>query len=313
MNRILGLLAAALVIAGTAGPVSAGTAHFGGTLTLSLGDLPEARYQGLGVATVNGGFNNVGQPPPGGIGTVGPHMSKIEIGATVFSGAQAIPVTDPVGIAANGITEIRITATNAAGTLAWPTASTNANNPLTQNTLGLAGGLARLCLVYGGPGCVLNIALPLNSTHTGGSNVEGFGIGGQQTIGGSGTLRISIDHAPWTALTASALDQPDAGGTTDCFAGAPVTSSCVLQTAKGIRHGPASASSSVNLGTVSSPAVVQFVTPGQVTTNITATSSRRLQLLSALRFKMVPEPGLVLLLGTGVAGLAVLGRRRMRK
>lgn len=313
MNRILGLLSAALLIAGTAGPVSAGTAHFGGTLTISLGDLQEAPFQGISVATVNGGFNLVGQPPPGGVGTIGPHMDSIEIAQSVWTGSTAIPVTDPVGIAANGITEIRITLTNNAGTLAWPTASTSPGSPLTQSTLGLAGGLARLCLVYGGPGCVLNLPLDIGTSHQSTSAVVGLGVGGQQTIGGTGILRISVDNAPWTVLTGSALDQPDAGGTTDCFPGAPVTTQCVVVTAKGTRHGPASAASTVNLGTASSPAIVQFVTPGQVTTNITATSSQRLQLLSRMRFKMVPEPGLVLLLGTGVAGLALLGRRRMRK
>jgi hypothetical protein len=313
MNRILGLLAAALLIAGTAGPVSAGTAAFGGTLTLSLADLGNARYQATGVATVNGGPNIVLPPPPGSIGTVGAHMTKIEIAQSVWTGTQAFPVTDPVGIAANGITEVRFTLTNAAGSLAWTDPSTSPGGPLTSNTLGLVGGLARLCLVFGGPGCVLNLPLALGQTgHTAGSNAAtGLGIGGQQLISG-GPIAISIDHAPWTAGTASALSHKDAGGTTDCVVGA-LTTECVISTRKGTRHGPASASSSVNLGTVSSPAVVQFVTPGQVTTNITATTSTKLQLINTMRFKMVPEPGLVLLLGTGVAGLAILGRRRMRR
>src|SRR3990172_10540633 len=140
MNRIFGLLAAALLIAGTAGPVSAGTAAFGGTLSVSLGDLQEADYQGLGVATVNGGISVVGHGPLSAtsFGTVGAHMSKIEIGPSVWSGTQVIPVTDPIGIAANGITEIRLTLTNNPGTLGWPdTASASANTALTQNTLGL--------------------------------------------------------------------------------------------------------------------------------------------------------------------------------
>jgi hypothetical protein len=284
-----------------------GKSVFGGTLTLSIGDLPEVRYQSVGVATINGG-------PRPGFASVGAHLSRIEISQSVFIGQRVIPVTDPAGIATNGITAIRLTLTNAAATLARPASSNTPGGPLTQNTLGLAGGLARLCIVFGGPGCVLNLPLDLASTHTAGSAEVGFGVGGQQTIGGSGPLLISIDHAPWTILTGSALDQPDAGGTTDCFPSqATVTSNCVVKTAKGLLHGPASATSSVNLGNANAPGEVQFVSPGQVTTNITATSSLRVQQPSKLRLRMVPEPGLLLLLGSGVTGLAALGSRRMRR
>jgi hypothetical protein len=211
--------------------VSAGTATFGGTLTISLGDLPEAHYQGTGVATVNGNIFVVGHGVASNteFGTIGAHMSQIEIGPNVWTGATVVPVTDPIGIAANGITAVRITLTNGPGTLAWPdTGSTSGNVPLTQNTLGLAGGLARVCIVFGGPGCVLNLPLALGQTgHTAGSNpATGLGVGGQQTIGGSGIVRISIDHAPWTNHTASALSHKDAGGTTDCVVGA-ATTECV--------------------------------------------------------------------------------------
>jgi hypothetical protein len=36
-------------------------------------------------------------------------------------------------------------------------------------------------------------------------------------------------------------------------------------------------------------------------------------LFSTLKVHFIPEPGMLFLLGSGVAGLVVLGRRRMRK
>ena len=65
--------------------------------------------------------------------------------------------------------------------------------------------------------------------------------------------------------------------------------------------------------TASAPGVIQFVTPTQVTTNITTGSALRTSAGIRLPLRFVPEPGLLLLLGSGVAGLALLGRQRMRK
>jgi hypothetical protein len=59
--------------------------------------------------------------------------------------------------------------------------------------------------------------------------------------------------------------------------------------------------------------VVQLVTPMQVWTNLPTGSNAKLSLFGYLGIHFIPEPGMLLLLGSGVAGLVLLGRHRMRK
>lgn len=298
MRKLFLLVAASLVALGFATTATAGTSHYAGTLILTIGDLPDAQVTGLGTATTNGGAG-------------GTHVSTVTIDDAI-QGTSIVPVTDPEGTQANGIISIRLTASVGSGTLGGIGSTSPVGTPLdaTQNTLGLSGGLVRLCLFL--PDCSLNLPLALAGTGS------GLGIGGQQTIGGTGSIRISIDHAPWTILTATAVDQPDntalgtaTSGGASCTPGP--TCNFVIETVTGFVHGPASASSSVALGTVGAPGLLQFVTPSQATTNITATSSSKLAVPGILRLGLVPEPGLLLLLVSGVAGLAAVGRSRMRK
>jgi hypothetical protein len=51
----------------------------------------------------------------------------------------------------------------------------------------------------------------------------------------------------------------------------------------------------------------------QVSTNLTVGSNQVIALFGELTLHFVPEPGLMLLIGSGVAGLALLGRNRMRR
>ena len=302
MRKLLAVLFATAVVFGFAMQATAGTSNYAGTIQVNIGSLAPAIVTGTGVATLNQ-MNG------------GTHVTTLTLGASDIAGSDVVPVTDPDGIAGNGIVSVRLTVTNGAGTLGKivPGSSANTITPLTQNTMGLAGGLLRLCLFF--PGCGLNLPLGLaGSTHTAGTSTVaiGVGIGGQQTIGGSGALRVSIDARPWTVLTGSMIDQPDTGGSVTASGGAGT--GYTVATAKGTAHGPASLASTVALGGASgSPGVLQFVTPTQTTTNITATSSQRIASPVILTVRLVPEPGMMLLIVSGVAGLAVLGHRRMKK
>ena len=77
----------------------------------------------------------------------------------------------------------------------------------------------------------------------------------------------------------------------------------------GFAHGPSSNTSS----TANPSGVVQLITPMQVVTNLTTGSNQKIALFGFLTIHFVPEPGMLLLLGSGVAGLVLLGRHRMRK
>jgi len=48
-------------------------------------------------------------------------------------------------------------------------------------------------------------------------------------------------------------------------------------------------------------------------TNLPNGSAAKLAILVSMRVHFIPEPGLLLLLGSGVVGLVVLGRKRMQK
>ena len=78
--------------------------------------------------------------------------------------------------------------------------------------------------------------------------------------------------------------------------------------AKGWAHAPASTTSS----TAQPSGVVQLVTPAQIVTNLPLGTSDKMGGLAILVIHFIPEPGLLMLLGAGVVGLALLGRRRAR-
>jgi len=176
-------------------------------------------------------------------------------------------------------------------------ASTSA---LTQNILPVYG-MAKICLLS--TACTLFIDMPYTAPTTvngvPGTGIKGVGVGGLITAGGYGAIRISLQAAPWTIKTATVLDQITTTGGSRIF---------VPQILKGWAHAPASTTSS----TAQPSGVVQLVTPAQVVSNIPYGSYDKLSTLVTAVIHFIPEPGMLLLIGSGVTGLALLGRRRMR-
>jgi hypothetical protein len=161
-------------------------------------------------------------------------------------------------------------------------------------------GLVKICLLS--TACdqgALNLILTQTTTVPPG--VKGVGIGGLVTIGGQGAIRMSIVAAPWTIKTATVID--------DITTAVSRNRTFLNITMKGFAHGPLSGTTS----TANVSGVVQIVTPNQVRTNLPAGSNLKVSAAVTSIVRFVPEPGLLLLLGSGVTGLALLGRSRLRK
>jgi len=277
MRRLLSVLVAGLLVVGVASVANAAPLKWEGTLKVELGTLPTAFTTGTGVATVN---------TSSGFG----HLNRVRV-AGGLSASEVVPVTDPETTSTNGIVSVEVSITGVTGTLAFGSNTTATGTAATMPVRGVA----RVCLFD--TACNPGGFLPVNlTTHSTGSGTIGVGIGGLLTIGGDGAIRISIQANPWTLGQGTSIDQ------TDNLALTTVTST-------GFAHGPASLTSS----TAAPSGVVKFVAPLQVSTNLTGGSAAVLKLFSTLKLHFVPEPGMLLLLGSGVVGLVLLGRHRMKK
>jgi hypothetical protein len=169
---------------------------------------------------------------------------------------------------------------------------------LTGNFTGISGGppgggpmgisgLAKICLVFG-PCGTSNVPVPLSPV--GG---KGIGVGGTQTF--PGNVNITMKHAPWTiGQPVLTIHSPNSNVTTPVLPG-------------GFVHGPASLTSSTALPS----GTIQLVTVSKTYTSL-ASAFPELPVIGVLQLHFVPEPGTLLLLVSGVVGLAVLGRKRNR-
>jgi hypothetical protein len=107
---------------------------------------------------------------------------------------------------------------------------------------------------------------------------------------------MTMQHAPWT------VGQP----TMTIHSPASTISIPVLL--GGFAHGPASLASS----TAQPSGALQLVTVSKVFTNLYG-GFPEFPLTGVLTLHFVPEPGTLLLLGSGVAALALLGRRKLKR
>jgi hypothetical protein len=199
-----------------------------------------------------------------------------------ITGVDAVPITDPDVTAT--FKSVVISPRLGTGTLGpfWPITPTGPQ--LVQNALPVRG-QARLCLLSAG--CAFAQVFPF-SEHTG---QEAVGVGGLLTAGGFGSIRVSMLAAPWTVYTASQVIRTIHNGT-------------AVRYRTGWIHGPASFSSDAAV----TGAALQLVTPLEITGN----NGLYLPGFAYLTLKFIPEPGFPLLLGTGILGLIVLGRSRVR-
>jgi len=261
------LVAASLAFAHAA---AAGEMRWSGTLALEFlaAGFPGIAIPGSGVASVNaagGGFGLTSLRLAGGI-----------------TGSAVVPVTDPE--VASSIRSVRASVTLGSGALRpfWPSAPPG-QAQLTQGALPVRGS-ARLCFLFSD--CQDALVLPLTVS----DGRTGLGVGGSWTVGGFGRVRISLEAAPWTPRTASAIVPTGSGGSV----GIP---------AAGWIHGPFSLATTAAL----TGGALSLVTPVRIQSG----SAHQIPGFGRLTLHFVPEPDRLPLLVVGIAGLFCLGRKRL--
>jgi hypothetical protein len=292
MRKLFVLLTAGFLVLGMAGVAGAAVLNWSGTAIVSLNDYPEGILRGGGVATINGSAGVI----PAHLDSLRAVESRGQVAGT-FTRFVTDPDTLPNGVYALIYDQVGALDGTWAG-ISGGVAST------ATGEVGIMplGGVVKVCILS--YECTTFLPLVLNQPNTLNGVVtgsRGAGVGGIVTAGGYGGIRISLQGAPWTVKTATVIDQITPTG------GPPREFS--VWYAKGWAHAPVSTTTS----TAQPGGMVQLVTPNQVTTNLPLGSSDKMGSFVITVIEFIPEPGLLLLLGSGVAGLALVGRSRMKR
>lgn len=233
---------------------------FQGTLALDFLHLPrvEIESEGFVSATVDGA-RLLSLVPNGQLG-----------------GAVNVPIPVPLTPAAPTVA-VSFDAQMNGGVLGpfWPRAAPGAPQ-LTANRAP-AQGFLRLCVIL--PDCSLPVVLVLAQSS------GALGVGGTLTVGGLGSIRASLDAAPWTVDTVSITVRAPGGTTHTSFA-------------NGWIHGAVSFTQS----TAAIGGELSVVTPLQ----FTAGDLPQLTAIGRATLRFVPEPGAAGMLLAGAALLASL-------
>ena len=293
MRKLFVLISTALLVLGMAGTASAAVLNWSGTLVVDMVDFGSGTATGGGVATINSST-----------GGVPAHLNTLRLAASRghVAGSSINYVTDP-DTAGNGVAAVAFEGIQGGtGTLGPISGGAVSTSLLTQNRMPFFG-VAKVCILS--TACTTALTVPFTGPTTTvnggtGTGIKGLGIGGMLTLGGYGGIRMSMQHAPWTIKTITALDQI----TTESGSRVSVP---IVQ--KGWAHGPASNTTT----TAQVSGAVQLVTPNQSRTNLPLGSNDKVGSTVVFAMEFIPEPGLLLLLGSGVFGLALLGRARMRR
>jgi hypothetical protein len=255
-----------------------------GTLIVNLGALPDFKHFGTGLAMVNGSSGS-------GYG----HLNTLRLaGGLSYTGGNNVPETIPMTNPADPGGWITLRATGIRlGTLTLNEIS--GGPPLGSKNTGVQPGRMKFCFLF--PGCGSYTPIPLGT-----KGGQGVGVGGMftlNTFSQGGGYRHSLQGAPWTIGIASIRNvtttTPNGGIST------------YTKTIQGFVHGPGSNTSN----TLNTSGVLQLVTPVFVQTNQEAPETFQAWWLE-VRLRFIPEPNRLLLLGSGVAALLLLGRSRRR-
>jgi hypothetical protein len=296
MRLLLGFAAAFALAIGAAAPASASSVPFSGTLSVQIGTLPPIPVPGSGTATVNGSAG--GHP-----------ITSVTIPGGAFATSLTVAVPNAFPIVQ----------------LAFPVLS---NGPIS---------------VASGGGCTAghpNLSCP-------GSGLAGFGgVVGTALVGifftpTNGTQPVANLSVPLGVVGAGSTTMATSLGITVQVSGAgwtTGTASIYNPTAQLLTHNPATfhvfptisftASQSITVpggtGTIMTVAGTRSTNPASTFNTDTITLVSPIQIfnnatgafipsLASISLHFIPEPGQLVMLGSGLAALVLYGRRRMRK